>query len=79
MQIAFFAVCDKSLGLEDKQRVTSMYSLLFYNVLAYCISYIKVLTATNYYYLHFQLVIFISLNWFSFPYEHSNVALPYLC
>lgn len=38
-QLMFFMLCDKVLVPD--QRVTSLYSLMFYNVIAYCISYIK--------------------------------------
>lgn len=38
-QLVFFMLCDRLLVPE--QKVTSLYSLMFYNVIAYCISYIK--------------------------------------
>nr|CAD7449325.1 unnamed protein product [Timema bartmani] len=38
-QILFFMLCDKVLVPD--QRVTCLYSLMFYNVIAYCVSYIK--------------------------------------
>ncbi|ODM97069.1 hypothetical protein Ocin01_09611 [Orchesella cincta] len=40
-QMVFFSLCDRALGLRDRQRVTSMYSLLFYNAMTYCFAYIK--------------------------------------
>jgi len=38
-QLVFFMLCDRVLV--PGQRVTCLYSLMFYNVLAYCVSYIK--------------------------------------
>ncbi|KAB0804507.1 hypothetical protein PPYR_01477 [Photinus pyralis] len=46
-QLVFFMMCDRvllcSIGGYDcpKKRVTGLYSLMFYNVIAYCVSYIK--------------------------------------
>ncbi|KAF7277877.1 uncharacterized protein LOC143201283 [Rhynchophorus ferrugineus] len=46
-QLVFFIICDRvllcSLGGHNcpKKRVTGLYSLMFYNVIAYCVSYIK--------------------------------------
>jgi len=38
-QLIFFVLCDRVLL--PNQRVTALYSLMFYNVTAYCVSYIK--------------------------------------
>ncbi|PSN33247.1 hypothetical protein C0J52_23045 [Blattella germanica] len=38
-QMVFFMLCDKVLVPD--QKVTCLYSLMFYNVIAYCVSYIK--------------------------------------
>lgn len=38
-QLVFFVLCDQVLVPD--QRVTCLYSLMFYNVIAYCVSYIK--------------------------------------
>ncbi|XP_067012374.1 E3 ubiquitin-protein ligase AMFR [Anabrus simplex] len=38
-QLVFFMLCDRVLL--PTQRVTCLYSLMFYNVIAYCVSYIK--------------------------------------
>lgn len=46
-QMVFFLMCDRvllcSFGGQNcpRKRVTGLYSLMFYNVLAYCVSYIK--------------------------------------
>lgn len=39
LQLIFFVLCDRVLV--PNQRVTALYSLMFYNVIAYCVSYIK--------------------------------------
>jgi hypothetical protein len=39
LQLIFFVLCDRVLVPD--QRVTALYSLMFYNVIAYCVSYIK--------------------------------------
>uniref|UniRef100_A0A1B6JAG1 RING-type domain-containing protein n=1 Tax=Homalodisca liturata TaxID=320908 RepID=A0A1B6JAG1_9HEMI len=38
-QLVFFVLCDRVLV--PNQRVTALYSLMFYNVIAYCVSYIR--------------------------------------
>lgn len=42
-QLVFFIMCDRVLvgPWGPQQRVTCLYSLMFYNVIAYCVSYIK--------------------------------------
>ncbi|XP_059471160.1 E3 ubiquitin-protein ligase RNF139-like [Neocloeon triangulifer] len=37
-QVLFFMLCDRVLV--EKQRVTALYSVMFYNVIAYCVSYL---------------------------------------
>jgi len=39
LQILFFLLCDRVLI--KNHRVTALYSVMFYNVIAYCISYLK--------------------------------------
>ncbi|OXU20826.1 hypothetical protein TSAR_004011 [Trichomalopsis sarcophagae] len=43
-QLLFFVLADKLL-LQPRQRMTGLYSLMFYNVVAYCISYVKELVS----------------------------------
>ncbi|GAB6023157.1 hypothetical protein CHUAL_007239 [Chamberlinius hualienensis] len=38
-QIMFFVMCDRIFC--PKERLTSLYSLMFYNVIAYCVAYVK--------------------------------------
>lgn len=42
-QIVFFIMCDKVLlnSISGQKKYTGLYSLMFYNVIAYCTSYIK--------------------------------------
>lgn len=39
-QLVFFILADKIL-IPPKQRMTCLYTLMFYNVIAYCVGYIK--------------------------------------
>lgn len=47
LQLVFFMMCDRVLLCNfggqncQKKRVSGLYSLMFYNVIAYCVSYIK--------------------------------------
>ncbi|XP_003426130.1 ERAD-associated E3 ubiquitin-protein ligase HRD1B [Nasonia vitripennis] len=43
-QLLFFVLADKVL-LQPRQRMTGLYSLMFYNVMAYCVSYAKELVS----------------------------------
>ncbi|KAL1501137.1 hypothetical protein ABEB36_006521 [Hypothenemus hampei] len=43
-QLVFFMLCDRALLCNQhrtEKKVTGLYSLMFYNVIAYCVSYIK--------------------------------------